>query len=45
VVYEKGLYNPYGATLYYKELVDRFPMGAFVGQARARLEALTRGRT
>lgn len=39
VVYEKALSNPYEAGKYYKELIDRFPMGVFAEQARARLAA------
>jgi hypothetical protein len=36
-IYEKQLFNPYGAAFYYRELLSRFPRGSLASQAQTRL--------
>jgi membrane associated rhomboid family serine protease len=42
-VYETALFNPFGAAPYYREMLDRFPLGPLAPEAKARL-AVVRAR-
>lgn len=40
-VYEKALFNPFGAAPYYRELLERFPLGHLAPEAKARLAVVS----